>query len=77
MDILVADRIFNLPRTMANSIDPGTGRPCIHVGINGKYWDILVEEALPIPYNVFCVLKDIGILNHYEKYAEGEVFKPL
>lgn len=69
---LVAERIFILPKSMANSIDPVTGAPCIWVGVNGQSYTVLVERPVPIPYNVFCALKDVGILEHYETYKEGE-----
>ena len=68
---LVGDRIFVLPRRMANDIDIKTGKPCIFVGINGKATYIPVEEPTPIPYNVFCVLKDNGVLDYYKSYEEG------
>lgn len=72
---LVSDKIFLLPRSMANSIDIVTGKPCVFVGVNGKATYVLVEEKVPIPYNVFCALKDIGKLNY--KYTDGELFEPL
>lgn len=74
---VIKERIFNLPKTMANSIDTVSGKPCIWVGVNGKPYVLIVEEPIPIPYNVFCVLKDNGVLNPYEKYIEGEEFRPL
>jgi len=77
LSALVGNMIFNLPREMANDIDLVTGKRCITVGINGKNTNILVGEPVPIPYDVFCVLKDAGILNSYKKFTEGEDFKPL
>jgi hypothetical protein len=56
---------------MANSIDPVTGKACIWVGVNGKQYTVLVEEPAIIPYNVFCVLKDCGILENYDSFNQG------
>jgi hypothetical protein len=69
---LVGDRIFILPKRMANDVDIVTGKPCLFVGINGKATYVLVEEPTPISYNVFCALKDIGILDYYKTYEEGK-----
>lgn len=69
---LLDDRIFNLPRSMANEIDLATGKPCLHIGINGNQTYLPVEEPTLIPYNVFCTLKDMGILEFYMKYDDGE-----
>ena len=77
LDELVGNKIFNLPRSMANSIDTMTGKPCVWVGVNGVSYNIPVEEPTPISYEAFCVLKDVGILNRYSKYTEGEDFNPL
>jgi hypothetical protein len=73
---LVGDKIFILPKTMANDIDLKTGKPCVWVGINGKAIYIPVEEPTPIPYNAFCLLKDNGNFP-YQKYTQGEEFKPI
>ena len=72
---IVGQRLFNLPRSMANDIDLKSGKPCIYVGINGKSFYVPVETSTPIPYDVFCALKDIGILEHYESYVDGEEFQ--
>ncbi len=69
---LVGERIFNLPKDMANHVDVVTGRPCIFVGVNGTKYYIPVEEPTPIPYNAFCALKDIGVEKYYKDYEEGE-----
>lgn len=66
---LLRQRIFTLPRSMANECDPVTGKPCVFVGINGKRTYVPVETPTPISYAVFCVLKDIGF--SCESYEQG------
>jgi len=68
---LIAERIFTLPRTMANEIDTATGEPVIFVSINGKRTYVPVERPTTISYPVFCTLKDLGILNNYQNYDDG------
>ena len=68
---LVADRIFVLPKRMANDIDLKSGKPCVFVGINGKSHYIPVEEPTPISYTAFCVLRDLGL--PYREFKEGEL----
>ncbi len=70
---LIGERIFTLPRSLANDIDVVTGQPCLFVGINGKSTYIPVERPTAISYPVFCVLKDLGILRSYQEYEEGEL----
>ena len=72
---IMGERIFTLPRSMANDVDTITGQPCLFVGINGRPYYIPVESPSPIPYNVFCALKDLGILDYYSNYEEGQQFE--
>lgn len=60
---------------MANHIDIVSGDPCIYVQVNGVKFYIPVEKPTPIPYNAFCVLKELGILNYYNSYEQGNDFK--
>lgn len=71
---IVGERIFNLPNSMANHIDIVTGDPCIYTQINGQKYYIPTEKPTPIPYVAFCVLKDLGILNYYNSYDQGDTF---
>lgn len=72
---IVGERIFNLPRTMANHIDIVTGDPCVYVQVNGQTFYIPTEKPTPIHYNAFCVLKDLGILNYYNSYEAGDFIR--
>ncbi len=70
---IVGERLFLLPRKMANDIDIVTGQPCLFIGINGKATYIPVEVKTHISYPVFCILKDLGI--PYETYDEGGIYE--
>lgn len=75
LENIVGERIFILPRNMANQIDIVDGRPCLFVGINGKPTYVPVDVPTPLSYPVFCVLKDLGILKAYDSYEQGEVIQ--
>lgn len=77
LDEAVGQRLFTIPPEKANDIDIVTGEKCVYIQINGKPFYILVNRPTPIPYNVFCVLKDIGFMGKYMDYEEGEGFNPL
>lgn len=68
---LLGERIFTLPRSVANDIDTVTGKPCLFVGINGKPTYLPVETPTPISYPVFCVLKDLGLIGSISSFEEG------
>jgi hypothetical protein len=74
---IVTNRIFLIPKEKANSFDPTTGEPCVFVGINGVNTNLPVGVPTPILYNVFCVLRDLGIVTYQDFYAEGGSFEPL
>lgn len=73
----VGERLFIIPKSRANEIDIVTGEPCVFVQINGTAFYLPVDRPAPVSYNAFCVLRDIGMLSHYNAYEEGEVFNPL
>jgi hypothetical protein len=70
---LITERIFKLPRSVANDMDPVTGEACVFVGVNGKAYYVLVEKPTAISYNAFCVLKDNGIITG--NFNDGEEIK--
>lgn len=72
---LIGERIFRLPKSMGNQVDLATGELCVYVGINGKNYYIPVDKPTPLPYPVFCVLREMGILDYYKTYKDGEVIK--
>jgi len=74
---IIAEKLFKLPKSMANEIDIVTGEPCIFVMVNGVKYYIPVEKPTPIPYIAFCVLKDKGIADYYLSYDEGEDIKSI
>lgn len=69
---IMTDRIFILPKSMANAVSDVRKKPCILVQVNGEKYYIPVEEPTPIPYAAFCALRDIGVENFYETYEKGE-----
>jgi hypothetical protein len=74
---VVGQRLFVIPLNKANEIDPATGQRCVFVQVNGVRFHIPVDKPTPIPYNAFCVLRDIGFMEKYMNYDEGEGFKSL
>ena len=73
----VGEKLFLIPKNKANEIDTQTGAPCVYVSINGTAMYIPVDQPTPIAYEAFCVLRDIGMLDHYNSYEEGQDFDPL
>jgi len=71
----IGDRYFFVPKSAANSFDRVNGVPCVYVSVNGQEYMIPVDKRTPIPYNAFCVLKDIGFLSRYDNFEEGEEIK--
>lgn len=70
---LVRDRLFTLPRNLANDIDTKTGEPCFSIGINGKWTYLPVGRPTPISYHVFCTIKDMGLSPKYSSFEDGGV----
>lgn len=71
MKEVVGDRIFKLPKSVSNEIDPVTGRPCVFVQVNGKAYHIQVDVDTPIPYPAFCILRELGKIPNYNSFDEG------
>lgn len=71
---IVTDRMFILPRALANDRDPETGEPCVMAAVNGVKAFVPVDKQTPIPYSAYCILKDIGLINSYN---EEDGFDPL
>lgn len=69
---LSGNRLFVLSKRHANDIDIVTGKSCIFVGVNGQPHYIPVEEPTPIPYDVFCILREIGVMDVYREFNEGD-----
>lgn len=76
LSTLVRNKKFNFPHTFADSRDE-YGRPCIFVMIQGKPTYIPTGEFIEIEYNVYCLLKDIGIIGRNIHLEEGVEFNPL
>jgi len=72
---LIGNRRFLFPRSLANECDPATGKPVLMVIINSKKTMMAVEESVSVDQDIFCLLKDIGIVK--TEYQLDEIFDPL
>lgn len=75
LDRVLKERVFVLPSKMANSFDTSIGEPCLYVAVNGVNTYIPVGTPTHISYANFCVLKDLGILETYSSFEEGDLLK--
>jgi hypothetical protein len=64
------------PSTVANDCD-SDGTPSIIVNINSKKTIVHTEEPVTLEYDVFCVLRDSGIISKDENYQAVGDFDPL
>jgi hypothetical protein len=76
LDIL-DEKTFFFPNHVANDINPFTGESCIVVGVNGRKTYIPIGIKTKISYQVFCVLKDSGLINPERTYESEEAFDLL
>lgn len=68
LDDLVGSKRFIIPREFANEGN------FIYVGVGGKPYRIITEEAVEIPYEAYCVLRDIGVPLY--SFSEEKEFDP-
>lgn len=62
---------------MSNDCDPETHKKVFQVSINGKILRVPTGIETTIPNDVFCVLKDTGMINDSRIYAVDHEFNPL
>ena len=72
LDEVLGQRLFIIPASKSNEIDLITGERCVFVQINGKPHYVRCDTPTPMPYNVFCVLRDIGFMEKSMEYGDGD-----
>jgi hypothetical protein len=77
IDNLITEKSFLLPKSYANDRSIDTGKAIILVFINSKKFEVVVEEEIKIPYQVYCVLKDSAVYKDIDKYDLGAEFNPF
>lgn len=77
MNELIGDKRFFIPDNLSNDRHPETMEKVFCVRINGKATYIPTGKDTPVPYEAFCVLKDIGAIASGEIYARDNEFDPL
>ncbi len=73
---VVGKKTFFFPKKLAND-NNSEGKPCIRIQIGRNIHFIPTETETDIPYECFCLLKDIGVIKSTETFAKGEEFDPL
>lgn len=68
---------FFIPKEKANDRNPITGKPAVFVCINGQRYYVDTGDIVTLSYEVFCVLKDSGVINNIEKFSLDENPDPL
>lgn len=72
---LVKNREFNLPDTIADCRNPETGELSVSATVNGKTTYIPTGRVIAIPYDVYCLFRDINVIKKNMSY-EGD-FDPI
>ncbi len=73
---VVGKKTFFFPKKLANDNSP-EGKPSIRIQIGTHITFVPTEEETDIPYECFCLLKDIGVIKSTETFAKGEEFDPF
>lgn len=73
---LLYNKFFWFNRQLANWVDKD-GKSVIRICINGKVTIIPVERDVSIDYDVFCVLRDAGMISSSTTYEKGKIFEPF
>lgn len=73
---LVGEKRFVFPTNKANDVDP-QGRPAIMVQINSVRYFVPCGVETTVDNDVFCVLKDVGIVSASQTFGVDEIFDPV
>lgn len=68
---------FIFPRQLANEVDPVTLKPSILIQVNLKKTYIPCEEQTEVNNDIFCVMRDAGLVGPNNTFEVGGGFDPL
>ncbi len=77
LEDIITEKTYKFAESMANEIDPDTGKKSILVQVNGKRTYIPVGEEIKVHESVFNLLKDIGLVKVNNSYETIKPFDPI